>query len=400
MRGMIAPDHPVLAAARQRGWPSARDGLLAAVLEELKAGARGTTTLDDALAYLDMDELGQAADAAVAALRTTTEEDGSAASDVIHHTALQAPQLLAERLPELWELAPNRRSYSAMWPWRTAPAGERERLAGLVRDEDDRAARALCETRRPATVEAIDPPPSADLLAEVGFVRGPDGLSRLASDACFHVVWPSGVLDARIAEAPPHLRPHHPTWAPPAGDPPARARAYGAAKRRCGACDGQLCRLLEWDAPPPGLGLAGHLELATCLSCLGWEPAHGVMCFAHDDDGFAEPLPAPAPADPIEPFALLTEHEVTLAPAPARWVMQDWGTSNSCENLNRVGGEPTWIQNAAYPPCPGCDRTMRALAQLDSDPPSDEGWLWGSGGIAYVSWCDGCRISAVQWQCT
>lgn len=25
---------------------------------------------------------------------------------------------------------------------------------------------------------------------------------------------------------------------------------------------------------------------------------------------------------------------------------------------------------------------------------------WGSGGIGYFYWCDGCRISGGLWQCT
>ena len=45
---------------------------------------------------------------------------------------------------------------------------------------------------------------------------------------------------------------------------------------------------------------------------------------------------------------------------------------------------------------------MTALLQLDSDLPTADGgeWLWGSGGIGYVSWCDDCAISGAQWQCT
>lgn len=90
------------------------------------------------------------------------------------------------------------------------------------------------------------------------------------------------------------------------------------------------------------------------------------------------------------------------AQMPRRWFWQAWGCSNSRENLNRVGGEPSWIQDAEYPSCPSCDKLMPYLFQLDSDLPTAGGgeWLWGSGGIAYGFWCDGCRISGVIWQCT
>jgi hypothetical protein len=105
------------------------------------------------------------------------------------------------------------------------------------------------------------------------------------------------------------------------------------------------------------------------------------------------------PQFPAEP---LLEGTVGLVATPARWRLQDWGAANSRENLHRLGGEPTWIQNSDYPRCPSCGSTMAALLQLDSGLPTEDGGqlLWGSGGIAYVSWCDNCAISGVQWQCT
>ena len=81
--------------------------------------------------------------------------------------------------------------------------------------------------------------------------------------------------------------------------------------------------------------------------------------------------------------------------------MQDWAGSNGRQNLNRVGGEPTWIQDATYPRCPGCATTMPFIMQLDSlDFADGSGWLWGSGGVLYVHWCGPCSISATFWQCT
>jgi hypothetical protein len=71
-----------------------------------------------------------------------------------------------------------------------------------------------------------------------------------------------------------------------------------------------------------------------------------------------------------------------------------WGLSNDRENLHRVGGEPTWIQNADYPSCPGCTRTMSAAGQIAV---AD---LWNFEGICYLLWCDPCAISAVVYQQT
>lgn len=40
--------------------------------------------------------------------------------------------------------------------------------------------------------------------------------------------------------------------------------------------------------------------------------------------------------------------------------------------------------------------------QLDSVLPTVDGGilLWGSGGMLYTYWCDGCAVSAHLWQCT
>jgi hypothetical protein len=45
---------------------------------------------------------------------------------------------------------------------------------------------------------------------------------------------------------------------------------------------------------------------------------------------------------------------------------------------------------------------MTSLLQLDSELTTESGgeWLWGTGGIGYVTWCDGCAISSVTFQCT
>lgn len=105
-----------------------------------------------------------------------------------------------------------------------------------------------------------------------------------------------------------------------------------------------------------------------------------------DFDFEADPLPATG---------------VTMSATPARWQQQDWALSNGRENLNRIGGEPTWIQHPDDLRCPNCQRRMHIIAQLDSIDFADGAqWLWGSGGIPYILWCDPCRTSATLWQCT
>jgi Domain of unknown function (DUF1963) len=60
-----------------------------------------------------------------------------------------------------------------------------------------------------------------------------------------------------------------------------------------------------------------------------------------------------------------------------------------------LGGVPMWLQDAEYPNCPDCHKTMTFLAQFDngSMPTPEE-------GIFYAFFCEGCRVAAVNYQQT
>ena len=156
---------------------------------------------------------------------------------------------------------------------------------------------------------------------------------------------------------------------------------------------------------PPELGVSlDKLSLEVCLSCLGWEAER--LFYAHDESGVPRPIGDETTRKPQFPVGNLFSTQVKLAATGRRWRWQNWGLTNGRENLHRVGGHPTWIQSADYPKCPQCGVTMQFLMQLDSNLPIDYGegrrgeWLWGSGGIGYVCWCDACRVSGFAWQCT
>ena len=125
--------------------------------------------------------------------------------------------------------------------------------------------------------------------------------------------------------------------------------------------------------------------------------------FSHTDDyprplprvndlpDYGTPKPAPVPDLPV-----------TFHPTPPRWRLQDWGSSNGTQNLNRVGGPGSWIQDAIYPDCPGCQREMPLLAQLDGGTrfADSYGWEEWTEGLIYMFWCADCRVSAVATQQT
>lgn len=60
----------------------------------------------------------------------------------------------------------------------------------------------------------------------------------------------------------------------------------------------------------------------------------------------------------------------------------------------QVGGQPAWEQDAAYPKCPECVRTMRFIAQVDRSQ------FKYQVGLCYAFLCAGCRITAVGYQQT
>ena len=171
----------------------------------------------------------------------------------------------------------------------------------------------------------------------------------------------------------------------------------------CGNCGGQLHRLLALPTVPSGLGVSlAALEIATCLSPASDRKNHSLF-YRHDTAGRPDPLEqATEKTEPEFPAEPLLQGEVGLVPTPARWRLQDWGAANSRENLHRRRRADLEFQGPDFPRRPACKSAMTALLQLDSDLPTADGseWLWGSGGIGYVSWCDACAISCAQWQCT
>lgn len=364
------------------------------------------TFLDDAVSYAPEDELAELTRVALAAYA----RDGSElACSVISHLSLQAVETFTPHLAGLsHDKIPNERSYDADWPWRAASDEEIERE--LERLSTATSTKALVrsfgrilQTRNPrhlaracSTATKRELPHKAGVyLREVGFDT-PD--RRLYTDTVFHLRFPPEYKALSPDAAFSHLRPHHPTWHLPTL--PDQHRFGGHVDTGCAVCGGHLHNLLTLDPVPPSIAPGTHrIEVVTCLSCLGWSTSS--MFFTHDADGNARPMPA-EPHTPEFPSSALVETRVQLCVTPKRWQWQAWGSSNSRQNLHRLGGHPTWIQSAEYPTCPRCDTAMISLLQLDSNLPTETGeeHLWGTGGICYVFWCPPCRVSASRWQCT
>lgn len=221
-------------------------------------------------------------------------------------------------------------------------------------------------------------------------------LKRYCGQRVYHIIFPRGYSGAPYA---PHLAKHHPTWRFEGGE--AGYRLGGVLDEADGDAQNPLFHLITLDPLPrdlpvrslPRLILAAHVR----------EINEGeVVFYQHDAQGMPRRIGERTQVEYVQDEPI-KECEVALAPTPSRWAAQDWGMSNSRQNLARIGGEPSWIQGASVPTCPICGEKMEFLMQLDSELPSCEQGgevYFGSGGILYVFWCERTRVSGFFMQCT
>ena len=410
-----APVEEALALATSD--PDAVSDLAVAVMKRFP---KGGTFLDGALTYLPPENWPALVQHALDFLDKSTDKNFDAVGSVIAYASLQSPSALHPHLNHIFLGRPNKNCYYERFPWRESGDTHLDFLRGVIestastQEDRTRAWTNMCETRHTEVIEfavscadlpglAPDGWPQKDWikasLQHVGFHHDGHALQRTCPDALYHLQFSDSYFEAQ--SRPPWLARIHPTWNLSAST---QAVPFGGSStNQCSVCGVTLHRLLILDPVPAGLGITRltRLELATCLSCLGWEKQP--LFYRHDQDGTPSNVGYDGPiVKPQFPVGPLKETEIRLAETPRRWYWQDWALSNSRENLNRIGGEPCWIQNAEYPHCPTCQKLMLYLMQLDSDFPSADmrEWLWGSGGIAYGFWCDQCKVSGFFWQCT
>ena len=221
-------------------------------------------------------------------------------------------------------------------------------------------------------------------------------LKRYCGQRVYHIIFPRGYFGAPYA---PYLAKHHPTWRFEGGE--VGYKLGGVLDEPDGNAQNPLFHLITLDPLPrdlpvrslPRLILAAHVR----------EINEGeIVFYEHDAQGMPRRIGERTHVEYVQDEPI-KECEVALAPTPARWAAQDWGMSNSRQNLARIGGEPSWIQGALMPTCPICGEKMEFLMQLDSELPSCEQGgevYFGSGGILYVFWCERTRVSGFFMQCT
>lgn len=378
-------------------------------LEETPDGA---TFFDAALSYLPEEDFPGVAGTAVNKLIENPENE--LAADIVAYIAIQFPHFLHPHLDTIFKLDVNGSSYYAHYPWRESAASSLEFLTSVINDEKQRAEIrqqalfCLLETRDPEILKtAANLSPDVNLrhpmnlyFEGIGFELDGDEIESLYNPVVYHLIFEKSYLES--ADRPYFSTEDHPTWQ--LKDENAQTAKFGGnTETECAICSGKLHHLITFDPPLPDFPVSWlqKLTLATCLSCLGWEEQ--VLFYKHDKNGQPTPFGYEGePKTPEFPTAGFCETTVQIVRTPDRWKWQDWGLSNSRENLHRINGFPCWVQSSEHPSCPGCEKKMKFFLQLDSDLPilDDSHWYWGSGGIGYCLWCDSCRISSFLWQCT
>jgi len=356
------------------------------------------TFIDNILPFLPMDRW--AALVALAIPSLERDMDNATALSVVDRASFQAPATLHPSLAAVLTFGEHR-GYGFDEAFHGATLTDVRFLMKDVATAHDAlfVCRGLLATRLPEAmrfVQAAYPEDFAWELAGVGFEQDGNILRQLYPDRVLHLAFPLDRQDQLPTAARSALsRLHsltHPTWAPLERGT-GRYRFGGQGTTSCEQCRDTLDHLLTLSPIPRNLGVEDlpQLELAACLSCLAEE---GTLAYRHDGNGQPHDLPHPNPhvvdkAD-VRP---LPETTVSLADLGTRWRWQAVGESNGRENLNRLGGHPSWVQYAEYYPCPTCNRTMRFLLQLDVDE-------LNSDGLGYVLWCNHCKVSRFLTQQT
>jgi hypothetical protein len=389
--------------------PQSAVELLKLALDEMPQGG---TFLDAAISFMPITAFAELTILALEKLRKN--QKNRLAEDIIHYCSLQSVQTLHPYLDIIFELGLNS---DASWAWRESGKQHFSYLRNVFENDRDkerrfRAWNAMIETREPEVLQfAMSQAHQIDMsekceayLLSAGFEFSESGLRKLYTDSVYHVFFPSNYL---LPEQAPLIRwrnlfrQHHPTWKPLDLASP-KMRFGGQSDGVCIGCGEELHHLITLEPIPSTIEITNmnRLELATCLSCLGWERTP--LFYKHSWNGQPRQIEFNVERKtPKFPATALKQVQVQIAQISSRWLWQDDASSNGRENLHRVGGNPCWIQNPEYPFCPECNSRMIFLSQISSYLPTVDNseWMWGDAGICYIFWCDMCKISGYWWQC-
>lgn len=168
-------------------------------------------------------------------------------------------------------------------------------------------------------------------------------------------------------------------------------------EEKCPWCNSPLMVLFEFDLSHPSLEflkLSGKkLRIATCDICT----CYGTIYTEIDGEGnykwscFNEKPSYLPDMDSEEKIQynnnlVLSQEKRSCYHAASPYVQT---------NISQIGGHPTWLQDAEYPKCPKCNKSMKFIGQIDGGDVMDYG-----EGVNYAFICEECNIAATNYQQT
>lgn len=323
--------------------------------------------------------------------------------DIVH-----IARLIMDRFPHGGTFFDAALSFLPLSDW---PLIVQEAIIALHQNADNEAAHSILEYASLQCPSALTPYTTEIMkLSKKLYIPEFDDLPTLYPTQALHIAFPDEYLSVLQEKRSPKVEDHiHPTWIEAPVNTPKHTFG-GISDAYCHTCSQHLRHIITFKPVPDGLGVTAlpKLDLSVCLTCLSL--SNDVLSYQHDTDGYPHDISHisrfPEFADTQEYFHFAPT-PVALVNLGSRWQRQSWGHSNNRENLHRVGGHPSWIQNAEYKSCPLCGNTSRFLMQLDEniifvdEQTNTIGvWQWSVGGMCYVLWCDTCKVSSFFEQTT
>jgi hypothetical protein len=164
----------------------------------------------------------------------------------------------------------------------------------------------------------------------------------------------------------------------------------------CGWCGRNLATLLDLDLKSFQLPLVspsrGRLRIATCEVCscsatVFTKVGEDGSSAWHESNPRPDYLPDPSEEWNRLPRGCLVLGSQTRPPVESA----DWLVPGV--RFSQIGGHPTWVQDAEYPACPGCQQPMPFIGQLSNEDYEDYG-----EGIYYLFACGRCGVAATSYQ--